>query len=75
MAIILGPKIAKLHAELDSFRQKTSKTTCCTTFCAFYLRSDFSKMPSGGHLGFMQISGVVQGCLSGNQARLVLKHL
>ena len=32
-------------------------------------------MTSGGHLGFMQISGVAQRCYSGNQARLVLEHL
>ena len=32
-------------------------------------------MPSGGHLGYMQISEVAQSCHSGNQAKLVLKHL
>ena len=32
-------------------------------------------MPSGGHLEFMQISGVAQSYHSGNQARLGLAHL
>ena len=27
---------------------------------------------SGGHLGFMQITGIAQGCHSGNQAKLSL---
>ena len=69
--VIWGPQNAKLLAEMDSSYQKTSKMTYCTTFCDNYLKSKFSKMPSGGHLGFMQIYGAVQSCHSGNQARLV----
>ena len=44
-------------------------TTYCIAFCDNYLKSLFSKMPSGDHLGITQISRVVQSCLSGNQAR------
>ena len=30
--VILGSQNAKLHAEMDSSHQKTSKRTCCSTF-------------------------------------------
>ena len=73
--VILGPQNTKLLAEMDFSYQKTSETTYCTTFCDNYLKSKFSKMQAGGHLGFMQISGDAQSCHSSNQTRLVLEHL
>ena len=35
--VIRGPHNAKIHAELDSSYQKTSKMTYCTTFSDNYL--------------------------------------
>ena len=39
----------KIHAELDSSYQKTSKMTYCITFSDNYLEK--FGFPSGGHLG------------------------
>ena len=51
--VIRGPHNTKIHAELDSLYQKTPKMTYCTSFSDNYLeKCDFSKMASGGHLGY-----------------------
>ena len=64
---------AILHIVIGDLK-KQNVETYFTTFCDNYFKSKLSKMLSGGHLGYMQISRVVQTCFSCKQAILVLEH-
>ena len=63
----------KISSEMDSLTPKTPDYIC-HTLC-FMKKINVAKFITsfGGHLGFLPIKKVAQGCQSGNQARIVLE--
>ena len=60
---------------MESPYLKTPEKTPFTTFYDTYEKGYFSNMATGGHLGFMQIRQVAQGCSFGNKAKFDLGPL
>ena len=63
----------RISSEMDSLAPKTPDNIC-HTLC-FMKKINIAKLITsfGGHLGFLPIKKVAQGCQSGNQARIVLE--
>ena len=67
------PEIEILTSEMDFAYLKTHKKTFYTSILGNWLESSFSRwVNSCGHLGFMQITRVVQSSHLGNKAEFVL---